>query len=60
MNAPSKRKLMSVVPSAWVRLQRDGERLENGGLLATASFVVLVAIIALAAVSVSVTILYAL
>ena len=51
---------MSVVPSAWVRLQRDGERLENGGLLATASFVVLVAIIALAAVSVSVTILYAL
>ena len=51
---------MSVVPSAWVRILTDGERLENGGLLATASFVVLVAIIALAAVFVSVTILYAL
>jgi hypothetical protein len=51
---------MSVVPSAWVRALTDGERSENGGLLATASFVVLVAIIALAAVSVAVTILYAL
>jgi hypothetical protein len=43
-----------------VRLLTDGERFENGGLLATASFLVLVAIIALAAVSVAVTILYAL
>ena len=51
---------MSVVPSAWVRVLTDGEGAENGGLLATASFVVLVAIIALAAVSVAVTILYAL
>ena len=52
---------MSVVPSAWVhRVLTDCERLENGGLLATASFVVLVAIIALAAVFVAVTILYAL
>ena len=52
---------MSVVSSAWVhRVLTDCERLENGGLLATASFVVLVAIIALAAVFVAVTILYAL
>ena len=52
---------MSVVPPVWVhRVLTDCERVENGGLLATASFVVLVAIIALAAVSVAVTILYAL
>ena len=52
---------MSVVPSAWIhRVLTDCERVENGGLVATASFVVLVAIIALAAVSVAVTILYAL
>ena len=38
----------------------DCERLESGGLVATASFVVLVAIIALAAVSVAIMILYAL
>ena len=52
---------MSVVPSAWIhRVLTDFERVENGGLVATASFVDLVAIIALAAVSVAVTILYAL
>ena len=52
---------MSVVPSAWIhRVLTDCERVENGGLVATASFVVLVAIIALAAVTVAVTILYAL
>jgi hypothetical protein len=52
---------MSVVLPAWVhRVLTDCERVENGGLIATASFVVLVAIIALAAVSVAVTILYAL
>jgi len=52
---------MPVVPSAWIhRVLTDCERVENGGLVATASFVVLVAIIALAAVTVAVTILYAL
>jgi hypothetical protein len=52
---------MSVVRSAWVhRVLTDCEGLDSGGLVATASFVVLVAIIALAAVSAAIAILYAL
>ena len=53
---------MSLVRSEWVdRVLTDCEHLEDGGLLEAASFVVLVAIIALAAVAVAaVTILYTL